>query len=72
MRTFADEFNFQAVRGSSVGVSYSRYSLEPHPKYFASAGWFKNWEYIGIPIKKPTRKRASISETLYFKTGGMK
>lgn len=73
MGAFAESFRFQAVRGTSVGVSYSRWDLLPHPQYFSSQGWFKNWEYIGQPIKKPATVPVFIyTDALYFKTGGMK
>ena len=71
METFADEFKFQAVRGSSVGVSYGRLDKMPHPEYFSSKGWFKSWEYIGTPIKIPAQK-TYYYDYMYFKTGGMK
>ena len=73
MKVFAESFNFQAVRGTSVGVSYSRYDLLPHPQYFASEGWFKNWEYIGQPIQRPAAVPVfKFTDALYYKTGGMK
>ena len=72
MRTFADTFNFQAVRGSSVGVSYGRFDRMPHPKYISSEGWFKDWEYIGNPIYKPASQQINTIDAMYYKTGGMK
>ena len=73
MKVFADSFIFQAVRGTSVGVSYSRWDLLPHPQYLASEGWFKNWEYIGQPIQIPAAAPVfKFTDALYFKTGGMK
>ena len=73
MKVFSESFNFQAVRGTSVGVSYDRLDLSPHPQYFASEGWFKNWEYIGQPIQRPSvRPVFKFTDALYYKTGGMK
>ena len=73
MKVFAESFDFQAVRGSSVGVSYGRLDLLPHPKYFTSKGWFKNWEYMGKPIRRPaTSPVFRYNDAYYFKTGGMK
>lgn len=73
MKVFAESFDFQAVRGSSVGVSYGRLDLLPHPQYFTREGWFKNWEYIGKPIRRPaTSPVFRYNDALYFRTGGMK
>ena len=72
MRTFADTFYFQTVRGTSVGVSYDRFLLTPHPKYLSSEGWFKNWEYIGIPTGSHILRKTKMVDFLYYKTGGMK
>ena len=72
MKTFSEIFNFQAVRGTSVGVSYGRFDLKPHPKYFTSDGWFKSWEYIGNPISIPAPQKSNINDFLYYKTGGRK
>jgi len=69
MRTFKDEFKFERVRGSSVGVSYGRLDGMPHPKYFSSKGWFKDWEYMGKPIIKSS-KVINDNIPLYYKTGG--
>ena len=73
MKVFAESFDFQAVRGSSVGVSYGRLDLLPHPKYFTREGWFKDWDFIGKPIRRPaTSPVFRYNDAFYFRTGGMK
>lgn len=72
MRTFAETFKFRSVRGTSVGVSYGRFDLAPHPQHFSLEGLFKNWDYIGKPIERQKHSSFNMFDTVYYRTGGMK
>ncbi len=66
MEAFYGAFNFQTVRGTSAGVSYNRITKIAEPQFF-----FQHWDYFG---KVPSTSKSSfdISNSNYFRTGGMK
>lgn len=71
MESFANQFDFRVVPGTSVGVSYGWFDLMPHPKYLSSKGWFRNWEYYGTPILD-LYETFYMGNTIYYNTSGRK
>ena len=61
MAAFYKTFSFMRVRGTSAGVSYSRFTQSPKPQWF-----WQSWDYL--PNKsQPT---FNYGNALYYKGGG--
>ena len=65
MRAFYDTFNFKSVRGTSAGVSYNWFTKMPEPQYF-----WQHWDYMGE--NHGPQLRLDFTNTIYFRTGGMR
>jgi hypothetical protein len=64
MQAFASSFKFSTVRGTSAGVSYSRFTKQPKPQWF-----FQSWDYKG---KQPSSSGSTFVTPIYYQTGGMR
>ncbi len=66
MEAFHSTFNFQTVRGTSAGVSYNRILKKPEPQFI-----WQSWDYMGkIPVLP--KSSLDVSNSVYYRTGGMK